>query len=40
MTAEDISSSATCYDGLPNIGMSLKVVTITCTENDGISGCP
>jgi hypothetical protein len=34
MTAADISSSATCYDGLPSIGMSLKIVTVTCTEDD------
>ena len=34
MTAEDISSTASCYDGLPNIGMSVKVVAVTCTEND------
>jgi len=34
MTAADISSTAECHDGLPNINMSLKVVEVTCTEND------
>ena len=35
MTAEDISSTiSVATDGLPNIGLRMNVVKVTCTEND------
>ena len=34
MTAEDITSTMTSIDALPNLGMMMDVVSVTCTEND------
>lgn len=33
MVAADISSTMTTYDGLPNLGLKMDMVAVTCTEN-------
>lgn len=34
MTAADISSTMSTIDAIPNLGMMMDVVSVTCTEND------
>lgn len=34
MAAEDISSTATFADGVPNLNMKMCYAAVTCTEND------